>query len=200
MFTGLVDAIGIIQGVQRTAAGRELRIESQYRDLVEGESVAVNGACLTVREAVSGTFTVAATGTTLERTSIGTWEAGKRVNLERALRFGDRLGGHLVQGHVDCVGSVEAVHGAGDSVIITAKIAEDVWDSLVTRGSVSVDGVSLTVHALPARGVVEVSLIEYTLSHTTLADLAPDDDVHIEGDILGKYVQRILAPYLQTKN
>src|SRR5436305_3408656 len=108
MFTGLVDDVGVVAEVARTAVGRELRIASRYAGLTPGESIAVNGACLTVREAGDGWFVVAAVVTTLDRTTIGEWAAGRRVNLERAMRLGDRLGGHLVQGHVDDVGVVDA--------------------------------------------------------------------------------------------
>src|SRR3954467_3280522 len=101
MFTGLIDDVGVVERVERTEAGRELTIRSRYAGLMEGESIAVNGACLTVRQRGDGWFSVAAIVTTLERTTIGAWEAGWRVNLERALKLGDRLGGHMVQGHVD---------------------------------------------------------------------------------------------------
>src|SRR6476469_11020907 len=109
MFTGLVDDVGTIERVIATDAGRELRVRCRYDDLGDGESVAVNGACLTVREHGAGWFTAAAIVTTLDRTTIGGWQAGRRVNLERAMRLGDRLGGHMVQGHVDAVALVESV-------------------------------------------------------------------------------------------
>ncbi len=112
MFSGLVDSVGTLDRVAATEAGREFRIACGYDDLADGESIAVNGACLTVREHGPGWFTVAAVGTTVERTTLGAWRAGRRVNLERALRLGDRLGGHLVLGHVDGVGRVQARHAA----------------------------------------------------------------------------------------
>src|SRR6478752_9107368 len=116
MFTGLVDDVGVVERVERTEAGRELRVSSRYTGLSPGESIAVNGACLTVREFGAGWFTVAAVTTTLERTTIGDWSNGNRVNLERALKVGDRLGGHFVQGHVDGVAIVENVRRHGDAV------------------------------------------------------------------------------------
>src|SRR3982751_4900038 len=122
MFTALVDDVGTIERVERTPAGRELRIRSAYADLADGESVAVNGACLTVRESGSGWFSVAAVVTTLDRTTIADWGVGRRVNLERAMRMGDRLGGHLVQGHVDDVGVVEAVRSVGDALVVDVRL------------------------------------------------------------------------------
>lgn len=205
MFTGLIDDVGIIDRASETDAGREFVIRSRYDDLEDGESIAVNGACLTVRERHAGTFTVAAVVTTLGRTTMGEWEAGKRVNLERALRPSDRLGGHIVQGHVDGVGTVHRVARLDDAVLVDVAVPSDVAGLLVPHGSITVDGVSLTVNAIPDPGVVQLSLIEYTLRHTTLGDLAPGDPVHVEGDVIGKYVRALMAPYrrdtgLETRN
>src|SRR5436305_9393222 len=122
MFTGLVDEVGVVAEVARTAGGRELRIVSRYTGLTAGESIAVNGACLTGREAGEGWFAVAAVITTLDRTTIGEWSTGRRVNLERAMRLGDRLGGHLVQGHVDDVGLVEAVRPVADALLVDVRM------------------------------------------------------------------------------
>ena len=195
MFTGLIDDVGRIERLAATPAGRELRIGCRYDDLVEGESIAVNGACLTIRECGAGWFTTAAVETTLGRTTIGHWREDQRVNLERALRLGDRLGGHLVQGHVDGVGTVTAVAHGGDALVIDISLGADLTELMVRHGSLCVDGVSLTVNALPAPGTVQISLIEYTLSHTTLGMLRVGDRVQIEADIIGKYVQRLVAPY-----
>src|SRR5579872_3499614 len=115
MFTGLIDDVGTIESVEQGAAGRTVRIRCGYEDVRTGESIAVNGACLTVRDCGAGWFTVAAITTTLGRTTIDRWTAGTRINLERALRVGDRLGGHLVQGHVDGVGQVRRVATQGDA-------------------------------------------------------------------------------------
>src|SRR5215212_9329317 len=198
MFTGLVDDVGTIERVAETAAGRELRIRCGYRDLVAGESIAVNGACLTVREFGDGWFTVAAVATTVERTTVGSWSAGRRVNLERAMRLGDRLGGHLVQGHVDGVGEVFDARARGDAWLVDVRVPDAVGALLVPRGSVTVDGVSLTVNHLPAPGILGLSLIEFTLRHTTLGDLRPGSQVHLEADVIGKFVQRLVAPYVAT--
>ena len=195
MFTGLIDDVGTISEVAETAAGRAFRIACRYTDLVEGESIAVNGACLTVRELGPQWFTVAAITTTLERTTIGDWRAGQRVNLERAMRLGDRLGGHFVQGHVDGVAVVEDVRQHGDARLVDLALPDGLAELMVQHGSVTVEGVSLTVNDIgPADrpDVVQISLIEYTLRHTTFGDVKVGDRVHIEADMLGKYVQRLL--------
>jgi riboflavin synthase len=195
MFTGLVDDVGVVERVRQTDAGRELRVSSRYTGLTIGESIALNGACLTVLAFGEGWFTVAAVVTTLGRTTIGAWDAGRRVNLERALRLGDRLGGHLVQGHVDDLATVEAVRREGDATLVDVRLSPELELLMVPHGSVAVDGVSLTVNALPAPGILQLSLIEHTWRHTTLGDLAPGDRVHIEADMMGKYVQRLVAPH-----
>lgn len=195
MFTGLIDDVGCIERVAATAAGRELRVRCRYDDLVAGESIALNGACLTIRECGPGWFTTAAVEPTLGRTTIGAWRETQRVNLERALRLGDRLGGHMVQGHVDGVGIVAVVARAGDALLVDISLGTELAELMVKHGSLCVDGVSLTVNALPAADVVQISLVEYTLRHTTLGELRPGDRVHIEADVIGKYVQRLVAPY-----
>ena len=196
MFTGLIDDVGVVERVERTEAGRELRIRSRHADLVDGESVAVNGACLTVRATDAGAFTVAAVTTTLGRTCIGEWETGRRVNLERALRLGDRLGGHMVQGHVDDVGVVEETRRVGDALLIDVRLPIELEPVVVLHGSVTVDGVSLTVNALPEPGLLQLSIIEYTWRHTTLGDLVKGDRVHVEADMVGKYVRQLVIPYM----
>ena len=192
MFTGLVEKVGIVSSVTESPAGRELRIDSDYTDLALGESIALNGACLTVRELGDGWFSVAAVATTLDRTTIGEWEQGRRVNLERALRAGDRVGGHFVQGHVDGVAHVVEVRRRDDAVLVDLALPQGLPELMVLHGSVAVDGVSLTVNELPGPDLLQLSLIEYTLRHTTFADLRAGGRVHVEADMLGKYVQRLL--------
>ena len=192
MFTGLVDEIGTVTRVTATEAGREFRIVSRYRDLADGESVAINGACLTVLSRSDDSFTVAAVTTTLDRTTMGEWVVGRRVNLERALRVGDRLGGHFVQGHVDGVATVTDARQQGDARLIDLALPPHLAELMVQHGSVAIDGVSLTVNDLPAPGALQLSLIDYTLRHTTLGEIAAGDRVHVEADMLGKYVQRLL--------
>jgi riboflavin synthase len=194
VFTGLIDDVGRITNVSPTDAGREFRIECRYADLAAGESIAVNGACLTVREHGAQWFSAAAVTTTLDRTTMGAWAAGARVNLERALRVGDRLGGHFVQGHVDGVATVETVEQRGDARLIDLALPSGLAELMVPHGSLAVDGVSLTVNDLPGGGpgTVQLSLIDFTLRHTTLGALVAGDRVHVEADMLGKYVQRLL--------
>ena len=196
MFTGLVDDIGVIDHVSVTDAGREFRVRSRYTDLLDGESIALDGVCLTVREIGDGVFTVAAVVTTLDRTAVGAWSAGRRVNLERAMRPTDRLGGHIVQGHVDAVGSIVSIEKREDAWIIVVSVPAAVEKLLVAQGSIAVDGISLTVNALPRPGLLGLSIIEYTWRHTTLADRTVGDDVHLEADVIGKFVQHLLQPYL----
>jgi riboflavin synthase len=152
----------------------------------------VDGACLTVQEVVAGGFTSHVIQTSLERTRLGGYREGTRVNLERALQAGDRLGGHLVQGHVDGVGKVEQVEQRGDARLIDIRVPLEVAQVSVPLGSVTVDGVSLTVNALPSPGTIQISLIPFTLQHTTLGDRKAGDTVHLEADTIGKYVRGLL--------
>jgi riboflavin synthase len=196
MFTGLIGQVGEIESVRQTEVGREIRIRAPFTDLSNGESIAINGACLTVREFGPGWFDAAAVLTTLERTTIGNWKKGARVNLERALRPGDRLGGHIVQGHVDCVGIVAAREQAGDALLIDVSVPQAIESLMVLHGSVAIDGVSLTVNELKPGGL-QVSLIEYTLRHTTLGELKEGSRVHVEADVVAKHVRRLLEPYMR---
>lgn len=190
MFTGIVDAVGKIDAV-RVNNGVELHVTASYKGVKKGESIAVNGACLTVERVVRGGFTVHAVATTLERTLIGEWRKGRSVNLERALRAGDRLGGHFVQGHVDGVGTVEGVAEIGDAMLVDIRVPPDVAETTVLHGAITVDGVSLTVNALADDGIVQVSLVPFTRDHTTLGALASGDRVQVEADVLGKYVRQL---------
>jgi riboflavin synthase len=196
MFTGLIEQIGEVERVRQTDAGRELRVRASFTDLSRGESIAVNGACLTVRDFGAGWFDAAAVLTTLERTTIGDWKQGTRLNIERALRPGDRLGGHIVQGHVDCVGIVAAREQAGDALLLDLSVPASIESLLVLHGSVAIDGVSLTVNELKPGGL-QLSLIEYTLRHTTLGELSEGGRVHVEADVIAKHVRRLLEPYMR---
>ncbi len=196
MFTGLIAAIGTVREVAPADGGLDLVIDSPWRRLSDGESVAVDGACLTVRSSRGGRLAVHVVATSLERTAFGAYAPGRRVNLERALRAADRLGGHLVQGHVDGIGTVEAVRMQGDARLLDIATPAAVAEVSIPLGSVTVDGVSLTVNAVPRAGAIQVSLIPFTLQHTTLGERRPGDRVHLEGDAIGKYVRHFTAAHL----
>ena len=154
MFTGLIDDVGVVERVERTEAGRELRVASRYSGLAAGESIAVNGACLTVREHGRGLVHRRGDRHDARPHDDRSWEVGRRVNLERALRLGDRLGGHIVQGHVDAVGVVDAALRRDDALLVDVRLPDELEPLMVPHGSVAVDGVSLTVNALPAPGIL----------------------------------------------
>ncbi len=192
MFTGIVGATGTITSLDRLADRLALRIEAPYHDLELGESVAVDGACLTVVDRGPGWFTVEAVVTTRGRTRFERLECGSVVNLERAMAVGDRFGGHIVQGHVDGVGAVRAVQSVADAVLVDIEVPAEVAELCVPHGSVTVNGVSLTVNAMPKPSVLQVSLIPFTLQHTTLGTVRVGDEVHLEADVIGKYVRQLM--------
>lgn len=194
MFTGIVEEVGTVRAVEHASEARRLRIAAPgfAAELRPGESVAVDGVCQTVVEHDAEHFVVEAIGATLSRTTIGGLAAGSRVNLERALPLGGRIGGHLVQGHVDGVGVVRAVRREGDHVLLDVSLPRDVGDVTVLHGSIAINGVSLTVNALPQRDVAQVALIPFTWQHTNLRDLSAGDAVNLEGDMLGRFVVHYL--------
>jgi riboflavin synthase len=191
VFTGIVTTIGTVHRVA-ASDGVELDIAAPWTDLEPGESVAVDGACLTVTTLTPAGFGVHVTPPTLARTRFAQYAVGQRVNLERALRLGDRLGGHLVQGHVDGIGRVVSVTRGEEATVVDLEVPEEVARFSVPRGSIAVDGVSLTVAARPAPRTVRVALIPFTLQHTTLDRLAPGAEVHVEGDLIGRYLAALL--------
>ena len=192
MFTGIVSAIGTVLEANRRSGGLELEIESAYPDLEPGESVAVDGACLTVEAVTPRGFRVQVVSTTMSRTGFGEYTVGRRVNLERALRVGDRLGGHLVQAHVDGLGSVDRVSESPNGRLLDLGVPSDVARITVPLGSITVDGVSLTVNSKPSPTTIQISLIPFTLQHTTLGERRVGDRVHLEGDTIAKYVAALL--------
>jgi riboflavin synthase len=195
MFTGLVEEVGTIVEIRQTDAGVELRIDCSYADLVSGESVSVAGVCLTVIDKGDGWFKVAAMVMTIGRTTVGDWRVGDTVNLERAMKADSRFGGHIVQGHVDAVATVVEVVRVEDTVLVTVNAPQEVLAATVLHGSVTLDGVSLTVNSLES-DKLQVALIDYTLRHTSLSTLREGSRVNVETDVIGKYVQRLVAPYL----
>lgn len=194
MFTGIVTAVGALRSVSRVADGLELTIRAPYRGVRKGESIAVSGACLTVIATGKGWFKVQVVRSSLERTRFAELQPGDRVNLERALKAGDRLGGHFVQGHVDGIGRVIKLTHSGTARLLDLEVGEAVARVAIPLGSIAVDGVSLTVNARLAGGgdMLQVALIPHTLAHTTLGTLKVGDRVHVEGDLLGKYVSTML--------
>ncbi|HET7288814.1 MAG TPA: riboflavin synthase [Thermodesulfobacteriota bacterium] len=195
MFTGIVEDIGTVAAVKRrtkesTITFRVRKIDP--RGIVTGESISVSGACLTVTSVERDTFTVDASRETLSRTSLRKLRAGQAVNLERSLRAGDRMGGHIVSGHVDGVGKVKAKKKRGGSVEFTFTAPESVLKYIVEKGSVAVDGVSLTVNSVKS-GEFTVNIIPYTLAETTFGSLRTGSPVNIECDIIGKYVEKLMT-------
>ena len=190
MFTGIVSTVGRVESVALNN-GVELRIKASYKGVKKGESIAVNGACLTVEKVLKGGFTAHAVQTTLGRTLIREWKKGRSVNLERAVRASDLMGGHIVQGHVDGVATVARVADAGDARLLDVAVPADVTAVTILHGAITIDGVSLTVNAIPRPGVVQVSLVPFTRAHTTLGRVTAGDRVHVEADVLGKYVRQL---------
>lgn len=192
MFTGLVEALALVERVEPDGEGRALVIAAPFAgDLTLGESVAINGACLTVVAHDARTCRFQAGPETLRRTNLGALRRGERVNLERALKVGDRLGGHLVQGHVDGIGRLSDRIRQGDWELLWFASPEELAAQMVSKGSVAVDGVSLTLVDVTSAGF-SVALIPHTLNHTTLGALATGSAVNLETDLLGKYVWKCL--------
>lgn len=196
MFTGLVECVGKVVLVEPMDDGIRLTLRAAHLadSLRPGDSIAVDGTCLTVTEGYEDEFAVDAVGTTLSRTTIGRYAPGRDVNLERAVRAGNPLGGHLVQGHIDAVGEVLAMRAAGDSWRLKIRLPPEVLPYSVARGSLAVDGVSLTIAEL-SEDVAEMAIIPYTLEQTNLGRLETSSMVSLEADLIGKYVARLLEPY-----
>ncbi|HYV97930.1 MAG TPA: riboflavin synthase [Gemmatimonadaceae bacterium] len=195
MFTGLISHLGEITRVSETASGRVLVIAAPLGDVAVGESISLNGVCLTVVTAAPHEFAVSAVGATLAKTTIGAWRAGHRVNLERALLASDRLGGHIVQGHIDGVARVTAARTVGDAWMIDVALPDGAEGLVVPQGSIALDGVSLTVHSLHSPRSAGVAIIEHTRTHTTLGACKAGDPVNVEFDVIGKYVRQLAGPW-----
>ena len=196
MFTGLVEDTGIVEGVKPGADSLVLAIRPgrlQVAELAIGESVAIDGVCLTVTERIEGAFTVTAVSETLRRTTLGVCAPGGRVNLERAMRLGDRLGGHMVQGHVDGVGMLGGRRPVGDGLEIEVRAPAPLMRYVVEKGSIAVDGVSLTVARLLDEDAFAIALIPHTAAATTLGDKPVGGRVNLEVDMIAKYVERLLG-------
>ncbi len=195
MFTGLIEEVGRIRSAEPEGEGVRMRIDASrvVSDAKPGDSIAVDGVCQTVIDLDKESFAVVAVGSTLGRTTFGDLRPGRRVNLERALAAGDRLGGHLVQGHVDATGRVERIHRIGERVEIDIHAPAEILSTTVLHGSITVNGISLTVNAFPAPGALQLSIIPHTWECTNLPDLHEGDAVNLEADLIGKYVRRLLS-------
>jgi riboflavin synthase len=195
VFTGLIQDIGKVESLESGADGARLRIVTSLgSEIALGDSIAVNGACLTATAADANGFETEAMNQTLEVTALAGVEAGSRVNLELAMRASDRLGGHIVQGHVDGVGTVVAVEEDGFARRVRVALGPELLRYTVDKGSITLSGVSLTVAEL-GDDWVEVSLISETLERTNFAELEPGSKLNVECDIVAKYVERLVAPF-----
>jgi riboflavin synthase len=194
MFTGLVEDVGAVVSVSAKGNGKSLTLRTAIplADVTLGASIAVNGVCLTAEGFSGDTFTVTVGQETLSVTTIGKLRVGGRVNLEQSLRMGDRLGGHLVQGHVDGVGMVKTVRRLQESLVVWIDVPKSLRRYVAVKGSITVDGVSLTVNELSG-GAFRINLIPHTVASTTLGDRRTGDSVNLEVDLLARYVERLLA-------
>jgi riboflavin synthase len=194
MFTGLVEDVGEITGISPMDGGVRICVRTALPmgEMTLGESIAVDGACLTAVALGDDTFEVELSEETLRCTHFGVAAQGDAVNLERALRFGARLGGHLVSGHVDAVGTLASIVAVGEGFEVTWELPEELLPEVVTKGSITIDGVSLTVSRLDGRRAT-AAIIPHTAEHTTITTRAVGSPVHVESDLIGKYVRRVLG-------
>ncbi len=194
MFSGIVEEVGTVRATREMDGARELEIDASVvlEDLQPGASVCLDGACHTVVEVLGGGFMVNSVGTTLSRTVAGDYIEGSPVNLERALAIGTRLDGHLVQGHIDGVGDLIGVEHRGEYRLLDFRIPSEVASGTLLHGSITLNGVSLTVNAISDDHICQVAVIPFTWEHTNLSMLEPGARVNVEGDLIGKYVRRML--------
>ena len=191
MFTGIVQTLGALEARERRGPGFRIRVTAPFGALMLGESIAVNGACLTVEQCLPTGFSADVSAETHDKTTLGRIALGSPVNLERALAAGDRLGGHFVSGHVDAVCHVAEVAAIGSAKRVRIRAPEALMHLVAVKGSVTLDGVSLTVNAV--RGTsIELMLIPHTLQATTLSSLHPGQDLNLEVDLLARYVERCM--------
>ncbi len=201
MFTGLIEELGIVKSVRPRGTGLRLEIKAMsiLADIKRGDSIAVNGVCLTAVDLSSDSFVAELLEETKRRTYFDRLRPGMMVNLERPLRASDRLGGHFVQGHVDGVGDITASRPVGEDRVVTVRYPMELDPYFVEKGSVALDGISLTI-AKREHGRIHVALIPETLVRTTLGRKGPGDPLHIEVDVIGKYVERfIMAGHGRSK-
>jgi riboflavin synthase len=198
MFTGIIEEVGTLDSLEARGAGSRLRVRAPLvaSDCAEGDSVSVNGVCLTAVDVRNDSFCADASPETLKRSSLGSLRAGAPLNLERALKPTSRLGGHIVQGHVDATGELVSLELLGDNNWwLQLRIPPEIDRYVVFKGSLSIEGISLTVAAIEDR-LVSVTIIPHTYSHTNLPSKKPGDALNLETDVLAKYVEKMLAGYL----
>jgi len=195
LFTGIIEAIGEIAAAEPLSSGRRLvfRSGSSFADAKIGESIALDGACMTLVEIAGDLLSVDVSRESLRRTTLGRRVVGDHVNLERSMRLGDRLGGHLVTGHVDGIGEIASIEHEGESSLFRFRVPPALSRLLVEKGSVAIDGISLTCFDCTCDAFV-VAVIPHTAAVTTLGRKRPGDEVNIENDLLAKYVEKLLAP------
>lgn len=193
MFTGLVEEIGVVQSVLKGTKSAKIVIKAHkvLEDVKLGDSISTNGVCLTVTDFKSDTFAVDVMAETMRRSNLKNLVPGSKVNLERALRLGDRLGGHLVSGHIDGTGTILAFDKEDNAVWVTIKASPDLLKYIIHKGSIAIDGISLTVAYVDER-VFKVSIIPHTKDVTTLLHKSPGDEVNLECDMVGKYIERLI--------
>lgn len=195
MFTGLIECRGQLVRVEEGDGSRTLYIQAPtlVPELTLGQSIAVDGVCQTVVETVDDCFVVQAVGATLGRTTLGGYAPQREVNLERSLAVGDRLDGHLVQGHVDGIGRILGIHRDGDQHLVDVEIPAEVWSHTLLHGSITLDGISLTVNQRWPDNEIQVAVIPHTWDVTTLSLRSAGDGINVEGDLIGKYVGNLLS-------
>lgn len=200
MFTGIIEEVGRIKAISRSSQDISLEIEAKkvLEDVKLGDSIAVNGTCLTVTSFTENSFTVDTSPQTLRMTSLGSLTPGSIVNLERALALSDRLGGHIVSGHVDGLAKLTKIKAEGRSKLYYFSVPKDIYSFLIEKGSVTLDGVSLTIAGLVADGFY-ISLIPHTLAQTSLEDMKLGQEVNIETDMIGKYVKKFVENKSESK-
>ena len=199
MFTGLIEEIGVVQSLHRSGSGIYLTISSQcvISGTQVGDSITLDGTCQTVTELGESSFTVFASRVTCDLTTLGNFQIGRRVNLERALSPTSRIGGHIVQGHIDGKGKVKSITKDGDGMSIEISVWDDIFKYIVEKGSVAVDGISLTVVSITDSSF-HIYIIPETVNKTTLSEKMPGDEVNIEVDILAKYIEKMLIGRMEV--
>jgi riboflavin synthase len=200
MFTGIVEEIGTITAIDNGADFRTIRVRARQvmSDLAPGSSIAVNGVCLTARSVASDSFTAELSKETLDRTTLGNLKARSIVNLERPMRGDSRFGGHMVQGHVDGVGRIRQFERKNDEWNLLVEVNGPGTQYMVEKGSITVDGISLTIASMPAANVFSVAIIPHTFDNTSLKEARAGDPVNLEFDVIAKYVEKMTQAYKST--